>query len=45
LSKYRNAKELIKQMIENDTIDCEEILRKSDDWALNDNKFNAKRRV
>ncbi len=25
-----------------DRIDCEEILRKSNDWALNDNEFNAK---
>ncbi len=25
-----------------DTIDCEQILRKSNDWALNDNEFNAK---
>ncbi len=24
-----------------DTIDCEEILRKSNDWALNENEFDA----
>jgi hypothetical protein len=43
MSKYRNAKQLIKVMTEtDDTIDCEQILRKSNDWALNDNEFNAK---
>jgi thymidine kinase len=43
MSKYRNAKELIKGMIGTvDTIDCEEILRKRKDWALNENEFNAK---
>jgi hypothetical protein len=25
-----------------DTIDCEEVLLKSNDWALNENEFNAK---
>ncbi len=40
--KYRNAKELMKIMTGTvDTIDCEEILRKRKDWALNDNEFNA----
>jgi hypothetical protein len=43
MSKYRNAKQLIERMTETvDTIDCEEILRKLKDWALNDYEFNAK---
>ncbi len=43
MSKYRNAKELIKRMTgTDDTIDCEEILRKCNDWALNESEFNAK---
>jgi hypothetical protein len=43
MSKYRNAKVLMNRMTEtDDTIDCEEVLLKSKDWALNENEFNAK---
>ncbi len=43
MSKYRNAKVLMNRMTEtDDTIDCEELLLKSNDWALNENEFNAK---
>ncbi len=43
MSKYRNAKVLMNRMTEtDDTIDCEEVLLKSNDWALNENEFNAK---
>jgi len=46
MSKYRNVKQLtesIKSRTEtDDTIDCEEILSKKNDWALNDNEFDAK---
>jgi hypothetical protein len=42
MSKYRNAKQLINLMTgTDDTIDCEDILRKIDGWALNENEFNA----
>jgi hypothetical protein len=42
MSKYRNAKHLIEVMTEtDDTIDCEQILQKINDWALNNNEFNA----
>jgi hypothetical protein len=41
MSKYRNAKQLIERITEtDDTIDCEQILRKSNDWALNMKEFN-----
>jgi len=43
MSKYRKAKQLIERITEtDDTIDCEQILRESNDWALNENEFNAK---
>jgi hypothetical protein len=41
MSKYRNAKQFIERITEtDDTIDCEQILRKSNDWALNVKEFN-----
>ncbi len=43
MSKYKKAKQLIERITEtDDTIDCEQILRNSNDWALNQNQFNAK---
>jgi hypothetical protein len=42
MSKYRNAKQLMEVMAEtDDTIDCKEILRKRNDWALNAKEFNG----
>ncbi len=43
MSKYRNAKQLIEKITETeDTIDYKQILRMSNDWALNVNEFKAK---
>jgi hypothetical protein len=46
MSKYRNAKQLIERITEtDDTIDCEEILSKENDWALYGYEFNVEEEV